>query len=265
MLELSAAALSVLALLGSFLLLFLLTGAVWLATQGLRAHVLPYFSGHHVDLVERFGSWADLSSAALPLAFRSFNMSVILIALALMCQSGIYGKAINSFLGPFLSYAERFYMCEPDNRQLPWTWYLRASHYNPLKPNELQRLTGNVTIANEPLDDSCWIKIIVDTRSNNQWKENAIVCHFKKNAYRAIKENVPGFYERFFKRGDDKEARHFKPRVYEVNNETIDWSYPNVPIVPYGQYRFRVLIGKAENQYACWVVNSRVIPKPGQT
>lgn len=85
MLELSAAALSVLALLGSFLLLFLLTGAVWLATQGLRAHVLPYFSGHHVDLVERFGSWAVVTGStdgigkayALELARRGVNICLI--------------------------------------------------------------------------------------------------------------------------------------------------------------------------------------------
>ncbi|XP_026286794.1 uncharacterized protein LOC113212350 isoform X2 [Frankliniella occidentalis] len=154
-------------------------------------------------------------------------------------------------------------MCEPDNHSLRWTWYLRASHYNPLKPNELQRLTGNVTIATDPLDNNCWIKIIGDTRSNNQWKENALVCHFRKNAYRVIKENIPGFYERFFKMGDDKDARHFKPRVYEVDNGTVDWGSPNVPVIPYGQYRFRVLIGKAENTYACWVANSRVVPRPG--
>ncbi|XP_052133640.1 uncharacterized protein LOC113217293 [Frankliniella occidentalis] len=137
-------------------------------------------------------------------------MSLILIALALVSQAGIHGKAFNSVLGPYISYGERFYMCEePNNRPLAWTWYLRATHFNPLKPNELQRLTGNLTIADVPFDNSLWAKVIADVRSNNQWKENAFIFRFK-GAYRSLKQNIPGFYERVLKRGEDIDARLFK-------------------------------------------------------
>ncbi|KAJ1526172.1 hypothetical protein ONE63_009331 [Megalurothrips usitatus] len=85
MLELSAAALAVLALLGSFLLLFMLTGAVWLAAQGVRAHVLPHFHANPVDLVDKFGSWAVVTGStdgigkayALELARRGVNICLI--------------------------------------------------------------------------------------------------------------------------------------------------------------------------------------------
>ncbi|XP_026286009.1 uncharacterized protein LOC113211750 isoform X2 [Frankliniella occidentalis] len=186
----------------------------------------------------------------------------LLVAVALMFPAVIHGKVINSVIGPYIAYGERFYMCEPDNRPLPWRWFLRATHFNPLKPKELQRVTGNVTATSGTLDDSGWVKVIVDTRSNNQWKENAYVFKFNNRACQTVKVNAPGIYEQLLKKREVKGACMFKAGVYEINDAPVDWSFPNVPILPYAQYRFRLMIGNAETLNACWVAEARVIPKP---
>ncbi|XP_026281746.1 uncharacterized protein LOC113208786 [Frankliniella occidentalis] len=189
-------------------------------------------------------------------------MPVRLMALAalMLIQEGIHGKGINPVVGLYLAYGERFYMC--DNGSLPWKWHVRATHFNPYKPKELQRITGNVTAHTAPLDDNCWGKVVVDARSNNQWKENAYVFNFKRNGCRVLKENAPGFYAALFKNSELKGPCVIKQGVYEFNDVPVEWSFPNVPILPYGHYRFRVMVGRAENQYACWVADARTIPKP---
>ncbi|XP_052121249.1 uncharacterized protein LOC127749001 [Frankliniella occidentalis] len=131
-------------------------------------------------------------------------MSFLLVLLAIMVKQGTLGKAINTLIGPYIAYGDRFFMCEPN---LPSKWYIRASHFNPQKPKELQVLTGNATFA-IPYDDGCW-------------------------------------------------------GVYEANNTPVDWTFPNVPVMPYGHYRLRALFGnKSEMANGCWAVHCYVIPKP---
>ncbi|XP_026287511.1 uncharacterized protein LOC113212877 isoform X2 [Frankliniella occidentalis] len=124
----------------------------------------------------------------------------------LLFQEGNPSKVLNSFMGPYIGYGEHFYMCEPNNRLLPCRWNIRATHFNPYKPKELQRLTGNVT-AGEALSDDLWAKVVVDLRSNNQWKENAFVFTFKNSACRAARENIPGFYKQVLKGKDEGSLR----------------------------------------------------------
>ncbi|XP_052122336.1 uncharacterized protein LOC113209232 isoform X2 [Frankliniella occidentalis] len=66
--------------------------------------------------------------------------------------------------GRYIAYGTKFYNC--DQSQLPtsdkptWNWYLRFTHhFNPLKPEELQRFDGNVT-GLERLDDSGWASCV---------------------------------------------------------------------------------------------------------
>ncbi|XP_052132768.1 uncharacterized protein LOC127752145 [Frankliniella occidentalis] len=191
-------------------------------------------------------------------------MASTLVALALMCSVGIHGRAINSVIGPYIAYAERYYMCEPDNRPLPWRWWVRTTHFNPVRPKVLPRITGNMTSTSGDLDDSVWVKTIVDVRSNNQWKENAFVFKFNNKACQIAKVNSPGWYEVVLKKREVKGACIFKPGVYEFHDAPIDWNFPNVPIMPYGHYRARVMIGKAENLYACWVIEAKAVPKVDQ-
>ncbi|XP_052125380.1 uncharacterized protein LOC113214178 isoform X2 [Frankliniella occidentalis] len=172
-------------------------------------------------------------------------MASTLVALALMCSTAIHGRYINSVMGPYTAYGERFYMCEPDNRPLPWRWFVRTTHFNPLRPNELQRMTGNVTSTSGIIDNSNWATTIIDIRSNNQWKENAFVFKFKNQACQIAKVHAPAFYKLVFKKREVNGACIFHP----------------VPIMPYGHYRARVMVGKAENLYSCFVGEARAIPK----
>ncbi|XP_052122250.1 uncharacterized protein LOC127749169 [Frankliniella occidentalis] len=189
------------------------------------------------------------------------SLAFQLVLLALVCQEGNPGKVIHSVIGPYIAYSERFYMCEPNSSLLPWTLNLRGSHFNPYKPKKLQLLTGNVTGVNVLLDKHGWTKIILDIRSNNQWKENAFVFNFnKKGACQVCKEQGPNFYKQIFK-GEDKGACIIQPGVYEANNTPVDWINPKVPLMPYGSYRFRLTFGNAENLYACWVIHAKTIPK----
>ncbi|XP_052125610.1 uncharacterized protein LOC127749832 [Frankliniella occidentalis] len=187
-------------------------------------------------------------------------MALLLVPLAVMCHEGTHGKRFNSLVGPFIASVDRYYMCEPNNRPLPWRWHLRTTHFNPHKPKELQHLTGNIT-ANETFDDSCWGRVILDAWSNNQWKENAFVFYFKNNGCKAFKENIPGLYDLVFKKTETKGTCKMKPGVYELNNAPINWTYPKVPIMPYGHFRFRLTIGRAENLFACLVVECYTVPK----
>ncbi|XP_026289822.1 uncharacterized protein LOC113214601 isoform X2 [Frankliniella occidentalis] len=192
-------------------------------------------------------------------------MKILLVPLALMCQQAIHGKRYNSLVGPYVAYGELFYSCDPNNTTLPWNWHLRASHFNPYKPKELQLVTGNVTGVNVAIDDSCWAKVVVDLWSNNQWKENAFIFYFKNGACHALTDNMPGFYEQFFKTQmmqENKGRCIVKPGVYKVNNTPVDWTFPRVPIIPYGRYRFRLSAGKAENVYGCVMADARTVPKP---
>ncbi|XP_052129810.1 uncharacterized protein LOC113205631 isoform X2 [Frankliniella occidentalis] len=152
-------------------------------------------------------------------------------------------------------------MCQPDNRVPPWSWYVRASHFNPQTPKELQRVTGNFCTTTA-LDDSLWGRANMGVRSNNQWKENAFVGYFKNSACRHLRENIPGFFNAAFKQSTQtKGVCSIKPGVYEVNDYPIDWTFPKIPIMPYAHYRFNVTFGKDENLYGCFVVENRVIPK----
>ncbi|XP_052130157.1 uncharacterized protein LOC127751120 isoform X1 [Frankliniella occidentalis] len=184
---------------------------------------------------------------------------LVTTALAL-CPKGIYGKAFNSLVGPYIAYTEQFSLCDPDpNHPIAWKWYLRSTHFNPFKPKELQLVTGNITGLIDIGDDYGGVAIL-DIRSNNQWKENAFVFSYKKNVCRAIRDNIPGFTSVFFKIKPTGPCI-FKRGFYEVNNAPIDWTFPNVPVMPYGHYRFKLMMSKAGQYDTCYVAECRIIPK----
>ncbi|XP_026286175.1 uncharacterized protein LOC113211870 [Frankliniella occidentalis] len=184
-----------------------------------------------------------------------------LVLLALMSQGGTHGKAINSFLGPYIMYTDRFYLCEPDKRPLPWRWHLRTTHFNPRKPKEKQLLTGNLTGVNMSFDDSCWMKVILDARSNNQWKENAFIFLVKSKACTRYRAGAPALYDLFFRKREINGMCSHQPGVYAVENATLEWTFPNIPIMPYGHYRYRMMLGKAENLLMCGALEASLIPK----
>ncbi|XP_034238089.1 uncharacterized protein LOC117643354 [Thrips palmi] len=153
--------------------------------------------------------------------------------LVFVCESNIaHGttrKAINSFAGKYIAYADRFYMCE-EGDSLDWRWNLRHSHWNPAKPNELQRLTGWLNGSINHVTDSSWAQVNLDRRSNNMWKDNALIFKFPAGSCTALRKNIPGFYSTVFKLPKDGPC-DIPPGNYEVKNESVNWAFPAVPIL----------------------------------
>ncbi|XP_052128452.1 uncharacterized protein LOC113215105, partial [Frankliniella occidentalis] len=176
-------------------------------------------------------------------------MSFRLVALlTLLCKDGIHGKAINSFAGPYTAYIERFYTCE-NNVAMAWRVYFRTSHFNPQKPRELQRLTGNVTGVNVTLDDSLWCKVYFDVWAQNQWKENAFVFKFQDKACTMLRVLTPDYYEKILNQSASAEsACIIKPGIYVVYNTPVKWEFPKIPIMPYGRYKAKIFSGKGKKQ-----------------
>ncbi|XP_052124758.1 uncharacterized protein LOC127749672 [Frankliniella occidentalis] len=183
----------------------------------------------------------------------------VVVVLAHTSQRVICGTTIYSAIGPYRAFTERFYECNPHPR--PWRWHFRTTRFNPYKPKEIQLLTGNITLGNKSFDDSLPITVILDTRSNNQWKENAFIFTFKSRACTTIKTNIPVLYEQLFKKREINGVCSHQPGVYEVNNAPVEWIFPNFPMMPYGFYKFKIKFGTAENLIMCGVVECRIIPR----
>ncbi|XP_026284263.2 uncharacterized protein LOC113210464 [Frankliniella occidentalis] len=189
------------------------------------------------------------------------RMPLVLVALALIGPTGVPGKAINGVLGPFIAYTERFYLCEPNDRPLPWRWQFRTTHFNPAKPRDVQLLTGNITGVNVTFDNKQWVRVIIDVWSNNQWKENAFIFYFKNKGCMSLRENIPSLYQHIFKKRETNNVCRHQPGVYEVNNAPIEWVFPHFPVAFYGRYRFKLMVGLADVLHACLAVDCDAIPK----
>ncbi|XP_026275680.1 uncharacterized protein LOC113204650 [Frankliniella occidentalis] len=186
------------------------------------------------------------------------------VTLALVARQGATRKAFNTVAGPYIAYAERLYMCEPPDRPYPWRWHFTPSQFNPQRPQELQRLTGNMTGDNIHIDDSCTLKVNVDAWSNslNRYKVDFVVIDFKDKACQKIRMLIPGFCATVYKSKEIKRVCDFEPGLYEVNNRTVDWTVPNIPIFPYGRYKMRLSSEKAGETIFCLGVDFRTIPNP---
>ncbi|KAK3922671.1 Spermidine/putrescine import ATP-binding protein PotA [Frankliniella fusca] len=188
----------------------------------------------------------------------SFWLMCIFGVLRYSTVQGEGSKAINSFAGPYIAYADRIYMCDPD-RQHKMAWALRTSHFNPRKPAELQLISGNLTLT-LPLTDSLAGNATVDRWANNQWKENAFQGVFPNGACRHTRRNIPGFFELFFRPGNTDVCR-VEAGVYQVERRPVNWTFPNFPIFPYGFYRFKIRFIKGNDLLFCGAVDCHAIPK----
>ncbi|XP_052129802.1 uncharacterized protein LOC127750990 [Frankliniella occidentalis] len=101
--------------------------------------------------------------------------------------------------------------------------------------------------------------VILDVWANNRWKENAFILNFKNKACTNFKNNSPSFFEHLFKK--IKGPCIIRPGVYELKDAPVKWEYPNIPIMPYGRYKFKVTGGKTAEPLLCLVVDVRTIPK----
>ncbi|XP_052126203.1 uncharacterized protein LOC113215181 isoform X2 [Frankliniella occidentalis] len=192
----------------------------------------------------------------------AFSMSLLnaatlymLVTVTLVNHEGTDAKAIKSFAGPWIVYADRFSVCENEG---DWKWNLRVTHFNPQKPNDLQLISGNLTVSRS-VNDSSWARANLAVRNNNQWKQNAFIFEFKDKACSLVTVHIPGFYRTFF--GKVRDPCVLRAGLYEVDREPIDWTFPKVPIMPYGHYLFKLRFGYEKDTVACVLAECHVVPK----
>ncbi|KAJ1523171.1 hypothetical protein ONE63_001062 [Megalurothrips usitatus] len=105
------------------------------------------------------------------------------------------------------------------------------------------------------------MKMIIDSRSNNQWKENAFVLHSKTMACTLAQANVPDVARIFFRGIKCPIPAVCTNFTNKFIDEPVAFVFPNAPIMPYGIWRFRTLSGLGGDTIGCWVVEAVTIPK----
>ncbi|XP_034238659.1 uncharacterized protein LOC117643713 isoform X2 [Thrips palmi] len=193
----------------------------------------------------RAGAWSIMSSL--------FCLLGEALMLSFVHQAG--SNTINSFAGPFIAFGHTFEPCPSDGSAMA---SIRASHFNPVKPFDRQMLTGYMS-ANFNISD------------NLLWKENAFVFSFPNSGCSALRDQLPDMYRIVAKHTGasmDKKAPCVIPGGYfDLKNESVSWTFPNFPVMPYGRYMFRVTARHMKNRAAavpcfCLAVDCEVIPKP---
>ncbi|XP_034231875.1 uncharacterized protein LOC117639920 isoform X2 [Thrips palmi] len=197
----------------------------------------------------------------------SLLLPIVVWSVLLLPLDHVQSKAIKTFAGPYIAFGHTFDVCPSENLHV---LNIRASHFNPFRPFELQVLVGNATFR-EDMMDNFWSQVHMAVRSNNQWKENAFVFNFPNVGCSAIRDHVPDLYRMLAKQSGasmDKTVPCRLPAgVWPFKNEPVNWSFPNFPIMPYGRYKFRVSARSNSNKdlrslSACLEVDCEVIPRP---
>ncbi|XP_034240133.1 uncharacterized protein LOC117644631 [Thrips palmi] len=145
--------------------------------------------------------------------------------------------------------------------------HLRASHFRPARPYDLQVITSNLSLTRD-VEDNFWLYLDLAVRNNNEWKENAFIVKFANIGCTTIRDQAPGIYGIIAKSTGaptDKNKRCFIPKgQYDVNGP-VNWTLPNFPIMPYGRYRIHLRARGDPNSPVryCAIVDCEAIPKPG--
>ncbi|XP_034238324.1 uncharacterized protein LOC117643504 [Thrips palmi] len=182
----------------------------------------------------------------------------------LLALGNVRSKNINNFAGPYIAFGHKFDPCPSDGTI---EVLIRASHFNPARPYDLQTISGNLS-SKEDMKDNYWSRVEMAVRSNNQWKDNAFIFNFPRLGCTAIREQVPDLFRIIAKHSGaptDKAAPCVIPAgVYVLKNESVSWTFPNFPVIPYGRYRFRVTSRSITSRTTllCLEVDCEAIPKP---
>ncbi|XP_026274077.2 uncharacterized protein LOC113203540 isoform X2 [Frankliniella occidentalis] len=187
-------------------------------------------------------------------------MSRIAVLMATVTVAALHAarseKLIPSFAGPFDVWIERIDPCDEDDKRVQ----LKCSHYNPNKKFEPQVWNGFVNLT-RALDDTWWIRAPFSIRSNNQWKQNAIVLTAQRNGCSGARNVLPPDLRRFTtKRGT---PCSFKEGVSYFRNTSVKFEFPKFPQLPYGHYRVELEAGQQDEKKAeyCFKTIGHVIPK----
>ncbi|XP_034250665.1 uncharacterized protein LOC117651055 isoform X1 [Thrips palmi] len=193
--------------------------------------------------------------AAMEKSFRTFIFNAFVIYFVVL-YFGVHGKTINSYAGPWNVVVEKMYDCGAKHN---WSVSMRFSHYNPARHSELQHARGWFN-ATTPMTDDTWMHVALDAWSNNMWKENAFVFKFSNHGCSVAWKYVPDVLQHFF-----PGARHTSPCIpvglYETD-APVRWSVPSIPVMVYGQYRYRMSSGYLQQPAEAIIcIEGRVIPK----
>ncbi|XP_026274207.1 uncharacterized protein LOC113203641 [Frankliniella occidentalis] len=185
--------------------------------------------------------------------------------------AGVVLVAGAPFAGPYIGYVDRFidFCAEKDYNHIA-ELEAQITRFNPNKPFALQAITGNFTYTgNRGFDDTYWSRFRLDSRSSDDrgWINNAFVFNFPAKGCSALRDNIPDFArvmigEAFV----NSPSCLVKPGVYIVDNQPVNWSFPNVPIMPYGHWRAHIAYGKIKSPTAdfCASFEAHTIPRPKQ-
>ncbi|XP_034239385.1 uncharacterized protein LOC117644225 [Thrips palmi] len=169
-------------------------------------------------------------------------------ALVLSVLQQVQSKYINSFAGPFIVVAHTIEPCPSDGSVV---LMLRPSHFYPARPFDRQTLTGQMW-SKHNLTDNLLAHVDMAVRSNNQWKDNAFVFKFPNSGCSVLRDHLPDMWR-------------IMGHVV-VKNESVSWTFPHFPVMPYGRYKFRVVtrfMNKAAAiPLSCLTVDCEIIPKP---
>ncbi|KAJ1528379.1 hypothetical protein ONE63_006794 [Megalurothrips usitatus] len=107
------------------------------------------------------------------------------------------------------------------------------------------------------------MNIRLDSRSNNDWKANAFVFNFPSSACSSFYDNMPDISRIVFG-GLTKPTPCVRQGVFKFNDQPVNWTFPNVPVMPYGYWRLRFASGpkKAKQASICVIVEAHTIPQP---
>ncbi|XP_052129708.1 uncharacterized protein LOC113215648 [Frankliniella occidentalis] len=106
-------------------------------------------------------------------------------------------------------------------------------------------------------------RVVVDTRSNNQWKENAFIFNFPGGSCSAASQHTKCFETLTGKLLRKEKPCGLNPGVNILSDTPMDWSFPYFPIMPYGTWRFRLSYGQTGQKRAsgCHIAEAVTIPK----
>ncbi|KAK3912925.1 Major facilitator-type transporter ecdC [Frankliniella fusca] len=157
-------------------------------------------------------------------------------------------KWINSYAGPYIVTMASWRECdnvrmdEVAARLLFELTQFRSHGLDVQK--KLQRITGNATLI-QPLTDKGSIVIRAASRSNNQWKENALILKFPK-VCQSLMDSFPDFVRKIYKIEPDDFRKNSKPcvipkGVYEAEDVPVNWTMPRITVLPYSTWRMQFI------------------------
>ncbi|XP_034240132.1 uncharacterized protein LOC117644630 [Thrips palmi] len=198
-------------------------------------------------------------------------MSLIFLLVGVLLLNGVdqvRSKAIHTFAGPFIAFAHTIDPCPSDGIA---EVFIRPSHFNPIRPFEKQTLQGYMRSSYNVSDDLL-AHVDMAIRSNNQWKDNAFVFNFPNSGCTALREHLPDMYRIVAKYTgaplDKKKPCIIPGGYFDFKNETISWTFPHFPVMPYGRYKFRIsarhmsVVKTTTVPHFCVYADCEIIPKP---